>query len=144
MDIKEYIDNKKNIRILSVIDNKDIIKSFDLDCYPSILSLEDYKKNLFTDNELVVIIIDHNCISRNEIFKNNFGLQNIMLLVINDNHLNDNMTKYTNILFSYGYKYFGLSDNEKAQVFIYDISEYKDNPDWLNNKNWANPELWEK
>ena len=144
MDVKKYIDNKKNIRILSVIDNKDIIESFDLDCYPSISSLEDYKNNLFTDNELVVIIIDHNCISRSEIFKNNFGLQNVMLLVMNDNHLNDNMTKYTNILFSYGYKYFGLSDNDKVQVFIYDISEYKDSPDWLNNKNWANPELWEK
>ena len=67
-----------------------------------------------------------------------------MLLVVDDGELNKNITKYTNMLFSYGYKYFGLSDNEKAQVFIYDISDYKDEPDWLNNKNWANPELWEK
>ena len=73
MDVKKYLDNKQNIRILSVIDNKDIIDNFDLDCYPSISSLDDYKKNLFTDNELVVIIIDHNFISKNEIFKNNFG-----------------------------------------------------------------------
>tara|TARA_Y100001936_G_scaffold218236_1_gene230748 strand:+ start:4663 stop:5097 length:435 start_codon:yes stop_codon:yes gene_type:complete len=144
MDVKKYLGNKQSIRILSMIDNKDIIDSFDLDSYPIIPSLDDYKKNLFTDNELVVIIIDHNFISKNEIFKNNFGLQNVMLLVANDDLLNKNMTKYTNILFSYGYKYFGLSENDEAQVFIYDISEYKDNPDWLNNKNWANPELWEK
>ena len=144
MDVKKYLDNKNNIRILSMVDNKDIIESFDLGCYSSIPSLEDYKKNLFTDNELVIIIMDHHCISRNEIFKNNFGLQNVMLLVMNDDYLNNNMTKYTNILFSYGYKYFGLSNNHMAQVFIYDISEYKDSPDWLNNKYWANPELWEK
>ena len=59
-----------------------------------------------------------------------------MLLVANDDELNKKITKYTNTLFSYGYKYYGLSDNDKAHIFIYDISDYKDNPDWLNNKNW--------
>ena len=48
------------------------------------------------------------------------------------------------MFFGYGYKYYGPSSNNKVQIFIYDISEYKDNPDWLNSKNWANPELWEK
>ncbi len=144
MDVKKYLENKKNIRILSMIDNEDIAKSFGLGCHVNISSLDDYKKNLFTDNELIIMIIDHSCISKNEIFKNNFGLQNIMLLVVNNDYLNNNLTEYTNRLFSYGYKYFGLSNNDKAHVFIYDISEYKDNPDWLNNKNWANPDLWEK
>ena len=29
-------------------------------------------------------------------------------------------------------------------VYVYNISNYKKTPDWLNNENWANPELWEK
>ena len=48
------------------------------------------------------------------------------------------------LIISYGYKYHGKTNNDKGVIFIYDIAEYKDNPDWLNNKNWANPELWEK
>ena len=67
-----------------------------------------------------------------------------MLLITNDDRFKKNNTKYLNMFFGYGYKYFGLSSNRKVHVFIYDISDYKDNPDWLNNKNWANPELWEK
>lgn len=29
-------------------------------------------------------------------------------------------------------------------VFNYDIRDYKHTPDWLNARNWANPELWGK
>lgn len=144
MKIKKYLKDKKNVKILCLIDNEDISDNLNLGHYQSISSLDDYRKNLFSVDELVVIIIDHTCISRDDIFNNNFGLQNIMLLVVNDDELNKKITKYTNTLFSYGYKYYGLSDNDKAHIFIYDISDYKDNPDWLNNKNWANPELWEK
>ena len=67
-----------------------------------------------------------------------------MLLITNDDRFKKNNTKYLNMFFGYGYKYYGPSSNNKVQIFIYDISEYKDNPDWLNSKNWANPELWEK
>ena len=67
-----------------------------------------------------------------------------MLLITNDDRFKKNNTKYLNMFFGYGYKYYGPSSNSKVQVFIYDISEYKDSPDWLNSKNWANPELWEK
>jgi len=28
--------------------------------------------------------------------------------------------------------------------YAYNISSYKNIPDWLNSDNWANPELWEK
>jgi hypothetical protein len=47
-------------------------------------------------------------------------------------------------MISHGYRYFGNTTNDKAVIFIYDISKYKENPDWLNSNNWANPELWEK
>lgn len=26
----------------------------------------------------------------------------------------------------------------------FDLHDYKDRPDWLNSRNWAHPELWEK
>ena len=29
-------------------------------------------------------------------------------------------------------------------LYQYDIESYKDTPDWLNPRNWANPELWDK
>jgi len=30
------------------------------------------------------------------------------------------------------------------QIFEFDIRSYKPAPDWLNAKNWANPERWDK
>ena len=30
------------------------------------------------------------------------------------------------------------------QIFEFDIRSYKPAPDWLNAKNWANPEQWDK
>jgi hypothetical protein len=58
--------------------------------------------------------------------------------------MQNNETQCKNIFISYGYKCQGKTADDKVSVFIYDIAEYKDNPDWLNNENWANPELWEK
>jgi hypothetical protein len=31
-----------------------------------------------------------------------------------------------------------------AGVFYHDLYDYKPTPDWLNNRFWANPELWNK
>ena len=70
-------------------------------------------------------------------------LNNTLLIIINNNDFNANDTYYRKLLISYGYKYQKIND-AKIKVFIYDISEYKDNPDWLNSENWANPDLWEK
>ena len=144
MDIEKYISNKKNVRVLKLVDDSDFLKELDSCTYESIVSLDSYKKNDFSDDELVVIIADLESLADSDIFKKNYGLHNIMLLITDDDKFKKNNTKYLNMFFGYGYKYFGLSSNRKVQVFIYDISDYKDNPDWLNNKNWANPELWEK
>ena len=144
MDIEKYISNKKNVRVLKLVDDSDFLKELDSCTYERIVSLDSYKKNDFSDDELVVIITDLENLTKSDFFKKNYGLHNIMLLITNDDKFNNNNTKYLNMFFGYGYKYFGLSSNRKVQVFIYDISDYKDNPDWLNNKNWANPELWEK
>ena len=144
MNIKKYISNKSNIRVLKLVDNGDLLQELGSCTYESIDSLDNYKKNVFSDDELVVIVSDLRSLSDSEFLRNNYGLHNIMLLIANDDKFKENSTKYMNMFFGYGYKYFGSSNNNKVQVFIYDISDYKDNPDWLNNKNWANPELWEK
>ena len=144
MDIEKYINDKKNVRVLKLVDDADFLKELNSSTYKSIDSLDDYKKNVFSDDELIVVITDLESLTDSDFFKKNFGLQNIMLLITNDDKFKKNNTKYLNMFFGYGYKYYGPSNNRKVQVFIYDISDYKDNPDWLNNKNWANPELWEK
>ena len=144
MNIEKYINNKKNVRVLKLVDDKDLPKELDSFTHESIDSIDNYKKNVFSDDELVVIITDLENLTDSDFFKKNYGLHNIMLLITNDDKFKKNTTKYMNMFFGYGYKYFGSSNSNKAEVFVYDIADYKDNPDWLNNKNWANPELWEK
>ena len=106
--------------------------------------LEKIIKNPLSDDELLLLITDSKGLSNQMILKYNYSASDIMLLLINDSAFGDNQTATESTLFSYGYKYYGPSDDNLFQVFIYEISSYKDNPDWLNNKNWANPELWEK
>ncbi len=144
MNIKNYIDSKSLVKIFSIDDNKKILKNLRLESYDLIKSLDEYKKNVFSDDELLVIIMNYSNLNDGSIFENISGINNIMLLVNNNTEFTESDLKYKNILIGYGYKYFGLSEDNKADVFIYDISEYKDEPDWLNSDNWANPELWEK
>lgn len=35
-------------------------------------------------------------------------------------------------------------DAKRLQMYKFDIADYKDTPDWLNAKYWANPERWDK
>ena len=144
MNIKNYIDSKSLVKIFSIDDNKKILKNLRLESYDLIKSLDEYKKNVFSDDELLVIIMNYSNLNDGSIFENISGINNIMLLVNSDTEFAENNLKYKNILIGYGYKYFGLSEDNKTDVFIYDISQYKDEPDWLNSDNWANPELWEK
>ena len=144
MDIEKYIRNKSNVRVLKLVEDDDLLKELDSYAYESIDSLDSLERNVFSDDELLVIITDLGSLTNSYVLKKNYGLHNIMLLITNDDKFKKNTTKYMNMFFGYGYKYFGSSNSNKAEVFVYDIADYKDNPDWLNNKNWANPELWEK
>ena len=49
-------------------------------------------------------------------------------------------------LISFGYKLLSFVKERDVFYFFYayNISNYKNIPDWLNNENWANPELWKK
>ncbi len=144
MNIKDYIVSKSQVKVFSVDENEKILKNLSLDDYDLIKSLDEYKKNIFSDDELLVIIMNYSNLNDGSIFENISGINNIMLLVNSDTEFAENNLKYKNILIGYGYKYFGLSEDNKTDVYIYDISQYKDEPDWLNSDNWANPELWEK
>ena len=129
MNIKNYIDSKSLVKIFSIDDNKKILKNLRLESYDLIKSLDEYKKNVFSDGELLVIIMNYSNLKDGSIFENISGINNIMLLVNNNTEFTESDLKYKNILIGYGYKYFGLSEDNKADVFIYDISEYKDEPD---------------
>ena len=36
------------------------------------------------------------------------------------------------------------TDGKRLQMYKFDISDYKDTPDWLSSKHWAHPERWDK
>ncbi len=142
MNIKKYIDSKDNVNIYNLAKNRAIISKYNLKNYPLFNSIDIINPNLFSEKQLYVFILEPNKL--NKIFFNKINmLNNTLLIIINNNDFNANDTYYRKLLISYGYKYQKIND-DKIKVFIYDISEYKDNPDWLNSENWANPDLWEK
>ena len=63
MDIEKYISNKKNVRVLKLVDDSDFLKELDSCTYESIDSLDSYEKNVFSDDELVVILSDLDSVS---------------------------------------------------------------------------------
>ncbi len=143
MDINKYIKSKKKVIIFNLVKNKEIEKTLDLNIYTTFYTLNNVKDHLTTE-ELIVFIIESKKLTDHSFFKSIHGLNNIVLYAIDIESCQKNDVLYKNTLFSYGYKYHGLTKDDKAEVFIYDIADYKNKPDWLNNKNWANPELWEK
>lgn len=36
------------------------------------------------------------------------------------------------------------SEGGRHDVYVYDVRRYKRTPDWLNARDWANPELWDQ
>lgn len=144
MNITEYIKNKDDIRLINLTNNKDIIEDLKLGNLSIVNKISKIHNQYFSGDCLVIIIIDSNMILDESIFKEIVGLNNILMLTIYDDDFIHNEIKCKDIMIAYGYKYFGNTSDDKAVVFIYDISKYKENPDWLNSDNWANPELWEK
>ena len=144
MKITEYIKNKKNVRLFNLSSNQKIIDDLELSKLPvkSIYSKIDNKN--FSDSCLVIIIINSNLILDGSIFKSIVGLNNILVLIVFDSFFIQHETECKDTMISHGYRYFGNTANDKVVIFIYDITKYKENPDWLNSDNWANPELWEK
>jgi hypothetical protein len=144
MRITEYIKNKGDIRLYNLSDNKKILDELELNKLPVNSTFFKIDNQHFASNCLVIIIIHSKIIIDGSMFKSIVGLNNILMLIIYDDFFIEHETECKDIMISHGYKYFGNAANDKAVIFIYDISKYKENPDWLNSDNWANPELWEK
>jgi hypothetical protein len=144
MRITEYIKNKGDIRLYNLSDNKKILDELELSKLPVNSTFFKIDNQHFASNCLVIIIIHSKIIIDGSMFKSIVGLNNILMLIIYDDFFIEHETECKDIMISHGYKYFGNAANDKAVIFIYDISKYKENPDWLNSDNWANPELWEK
>ena len=144
MRITEYIKNKGDIRLYNLSDNKKILDELELNKLPVNSTFFKIDNQHFANNCLVIIIIHSKIIIDGSMFKSIVGLNNILMLIIYDDFFIEHETECKDIMISHGYKYFGNTANDKAVIFIYDISKYKENPDWLNSDNWANPELWEK
>ena len=86
---------------------KKILKNLRLESYDLIKSLDEYKKNVFSDDELLVIIMNYSNLNDGSIFENIGGINNIMLLVNNNTEFTESDLKYKKVLIGYGYKYFG-------------------------------------
>ena len=144
MNIINYINSKDKCYVFNLTKNESLIEELNLTNYPYSNKYEQSDENIFTNKALVIFIISSSKIKDKSIFKLASKYNNVIVYVKNDSYMQDNKTQCKNIFISYGYKYQGKTADDKVSVFIYDIAEYKDNPDWLNNENWANPELWEK
>ena len=144
MKITEYIKNKNHIRLFNLSGDKKIIDDLGLSEHPFKNKFSKIDTDHFADNCLVIIIINSSLIIDGSIFKSIVGLNNILVLIVFDSFFIQHETECKDTMISHGYRYFGNTTNDKAVIFIYDISKYKENPDWLNSDNWANPELWEK
>ena len=146
MNIINYINSKNKCHVFNLTTNKIIINELNLINYPNYNEYghERYSKNKFSNKDLVIFIISSNRVKDKSIFKLASNYNNVVIYVIDDKYMQNNETQCKKNFISYGYKYQGKTNSGKVLIFIYDIAEYKDNPDWLNNENWANPELWEK
>ena len=144
MKITEYIKNKNHIRLFNLSGDKKIIDDLGLSEHPFKNKFSKIDADHFADNCLVIIIINSSLIIDGSIFKSIIGLNNILMIIVFDSFFIQHETECKDTMISHGYRYFGNTTNDKAVILIYDISKYKENPDWLNSDNWANPELWEK
>ena len=109
-------------------------------------TLVDYNDQDVQGNLLMLFLKDKTLIkSYNHIGRLTQSFQE-KFIIIRKLNTQDYITDTHNMLMSLGFKMiFKLNENNLFYFFYaYNISSYKNMPDWLNSDNWANPELWEK
>ena len=144
MNIIDYINSKNKCYVFNLTKERNVINKLSLIDHPHSNKYERPTQNIFSDKDTVIFIINSDSIRDKSIFKLASKHNDVIIYVIDDKYMQNNETECKNIFISHGYKYQGKTSSDKISIFIYDIAEYKDKPDWLNNENWANPELWEK
>ncbi len=104
---------------------------------------------LDSDN-LLLLSIDENIEDHKEIYRKigtmilNHPNHIIVINKSDDSEYLENQTYKS--LMSLGFKLNSQTNHDDIffHFYTYNISSYKNTPDWLNSENWANPELWEK
>ena len=135
-------DKKEDIlKQLSVISDKFKIKHV-----ANNKSIEQYTNT----NSLLIYVIDKNMKEQKKISEiiSRLTLLNPENIIVISPSLSKNYSddSFYKTLISFGYKLIIFVKEKDVFYFFYayNISNYKNIPDWLNNENWANPELWEK
>ena len=141
---------KKNIVLYEKTDSYiyKSLKFLNITC--QYLSQLDRLANLNSDDLLLLLSIDENMISHDDFYKevgriilkhpNNF-------IIINGTNKVDYLDNLLHkSLMSLGFKLNSQINHDDIffLFYTYNISNYKNSPEWLNSENWANPELWEK
>ena len=62
--------NQKNISVCNLIDNDSVLDFLDLKNYNNINSLNDCKKSIFSDEELLIVLLESLHLNSDIIFKN--------------------------------------------------------------------------
>ncbi len=134
----------KKLIVCNLVHKSDTKKIIDKENYEEIDNLSNIRNLFNQDNNILLLIIDSQTLFDENIKSLVNSISTIVLYIIIDPYYDKNKLEISKKLISLGYKYHGVIKDKKIAMFVYNISEYKDTPDWLNNKNWANPELWEK
>ena len=103
--------------------------------------------NDVTDDGMVILSpTDSNIIESYNKFGNLLINSQKRIIIIRKIDTEEYITDAHNIIMSLGFilAFKTNQNNLFYLVYVYNISNYKKTPDWLNNENWANPELWEK
>ena len=102
--------------------------------------------DVMDDGMLILSPTDNNIIESYNKFGNLLINSEKKIIIIRKINAEEYITDAHNIIMSLGFILaFRINQNNLFYlVYVYNISNYKKTPDWLNNKNWANPELWEK
>ena len=107
MRITEYIKNKNDIRLFNLSGNQKIIDDLELSKLPVKSTYSKIDNKNFSDNCLVIIIINSSLILDGSIFKSIVGLNNILVLIVFDSFFIQYETECKDKMISHGYRYFG-------------------------------------
>jgi hypothetical protein len=102
--------------------------------------------DIIDDGMLILSPTDSNIIESYNKFGNLLINSQKRIIIIRKIDTEEYITDAHNIIMSLGFilAFKTNQNNLFYLVYVYNISNYKKTPDWLNNENWANPELWEK